>query len=86
MLRAASIVLLSFLLSGCILEKTANPQASESACEFLWSTFKDNMQTAQYSEGTDKIYYAEIAHMNLTTLLLRGCCKYDDTCPAAIKE
>jgi hypothetical protein len=75
------------LLSGCLLEKEAkNPQATEDSCKFLWDTFKENMREAKYSEGTDKIYYVQIANMNLQTVLARGCCNYPDTCPAAVSE
>lgn len=78
------LLLVCATLTACLPEK--NPQASLDSCKFLWDSFKDNMKSAKYSEGIDKVYYAQLAQMNLTVVLERGCCKYEDTCPAAIGE
>jgi hypothetical protein len=61
-------------------------QASLESCQFTWGVFKEQMNEAKYAEGIDKIYYAQMGQMNLSTLLAKGCCNYPDTCPAAITE
>ena len=78
------LVLLStiFLLS-C---DAKTPQASYSSCLFTWGVFEENIGKAHNSSGTDKIYYAQLADMNVSLLLGKGCCKYNDTCPAAVLD
>jgi hypothetical protein len=63
-----------------------NPQATYLGCSVLWHTVKDNMRIAKNSEGIDKLYYLKIADINVNVMMHRGCCKYDDTCPASVGE
>lgn len=75
------------LLTGCFFDKKAdNPQASQESCQMVLMTFKDQMKSAGAADGVDKLYYAQIAQMNLHVLLARGCCKYSNTCPVMINE
>ncbi len=86
MKKAIFLLMSLMLLSSCLPDKAKNPQASHGTCNFLWISFKDSMRKAYEAQGINKVYYSQIAQMNLSTILARGCCQYDDTCPASISE
>lgn len=79
--RAISLLAMTILISAC---KAETPQASHELCTFTWMAFEENMNLARENQGFEKIYYAELTSMNVDLLLAKGCCKYSDTCPAAV--
>lgn len=86
MKKIALLFISVIVLSACLPKEAKNRQATHDVCYQLWNSFDDNMRKAYKSKGTDKIYYTQIAQMNLSAVLARGCCEYADTCPAAIDE
>ncbi len=77
----------SLALAGCDGTQPWNSsQASEGVCGLLWDRFKTYMEKAGRAQGSEQVYYAQIAEMNLKTLLHRDCCRFAETCPSAIQE
>lgn len=58
------------------------PQANESSCQMTMLALKESTSQAMSAQPPQNIYYMQVANMNLQTLLAKGCCQYEDTCPA----
>ena len=85
--RLLVVALIIAVLVGCDLNPFGNSsQANQGTCGVLWDRFKYYMEKAKDGENADKVYYAQIAEMNLSTLLHRDCCRFAETCPSAIQE
>ncbi len=78
-----ALLAMTFLVTAC---KAETPQASHELCKFTFMVFEENMTKASEIEGVEKLYHTQMAHMNIDVMLAKGCCKYSDTCPAAIME
>lgn len=86
-LKVVAVALSLAALPGCDTYPMFNKgAANEQTCTALWGRFADYMAKAKAAEHEYKIYYAQIADMNLHTLLERGCCRFQDTCPYMIQE
>jgi hypothetical protein len=59
-------------------------QADHETCSLLWDAVRKALDEARAADGSDKLWHAQLAQINLSVLLHRGCCRFGDTCPAYV--
>lgn len=56
----------------------------EYSCRWVYQAMKDELNDARMYDNLDKIYHTQLAQMNLAIIYQKDCCRFADTCPAAI--
>lgn len=63
-------------------------ETKHKMCIMTYNDFSDAVRTMTTLEEQpiEKLYYSNIAAMNLQILMHKNCCKWSDTCPAGIYD
>ncbi|MBX9747583.1 MAG: hypothetical protein K2X34_11825 [Hyphomonadaceae bacterium] len=86
------VLALAIALASCqpvpVVTSTAHP-AGEVSCSMLYDDFSTNanlaIQARANGDQGEALYRMMAADMNLDILIERDCCRFDTTCPAAVR-
>lgn len=88
MTRFLFLAVATLSIGACDQLRAGNPPANRTSCLILWQSFESEIRLAQMAreagDAASAQYHVTGAQMNLDVLLGRACCRFSDTCPAAV--